>query len=83
MYYCISLRFSQTIQKCQYWDFCLYCMRTEKLNDKMLPTVGIELGPLIASDSKPNTILSGLTWHLLVSPETWGSLYSHVLFIVA
>ena len=29
----------------------------------MLPPVGIEPGPLIASDSKSNTILSTLTWH--------------------
>ena len=28
---------------------------------KMLPPMGIEPGPLITSDSKSNTILSGLT----------------------
>ena len=28
---------------------------------KMLPSVGIELGPLITSDSKSNTLFSGLT----------------------
>ena len=33
----------------------------KKSSDKMLPLVGIELGPLIASDSKSNTILSTLT----------------------
>ena len=38
----------------------------EFFNDKMLPSVGIEPGPLISSDSNSNTILSGLTWHLLV-----------------
>ena len=32
----------------------------------MLPQVGIEPGPLIASDFKSNTILSTLTWHLLL-----------------
>ena len=32
----------------------------------MLPLVGIEPGPLIASDSKSNTILSTLTWHVLL-----------------
>ena len=37
-----------------------------KSSDKMLPLVGIEPGPFIASDSKSNTILSTLTWHLLV-----------------
>ena len=37
----------------------------KKSSDKMLPPVGIEPGPLIASDSKSNTILSTLTWHLL------------------
>ena len=29
----------------------------------MLPLEGIEPGPLISSNSKSNTILSGLTWH--------------------
>ena len=33
---------------------------------KMLPLVGIEPGSLITSDSKSNTLLSGLSWHLLV-----------------
>ena len=37
----------------------------KKSSDKMLPPVGIEPGPLITSDSKSNTILSTLTWHLL------------------
>ena len=37
----------------------------KKSNDKVLPPVGIEPGPLIAFDSKSNTILSTLTWHLL------------------
>ena len=32
----------------------------------MLPPVGIEPGPLITFDSKSNTILSGLTWHVLL-----------------
>ena len=36
-----------------------------KKSSKMLPPVGIEPGPLIAFDSKPNTILPTLTWHLL------------------
>ena len=45
-------------------------------SDKMLPPVRIKPRPLITSDSKSNTILSGLTWHLLV---TLGSLYSHAL----
>ena len=30
------------------------------------PLVRIELRPLISSDSKSNTILSGLTWQLLI-----------------
>ena len=34
-------------------------------SNKMLPTVGIEPGSLITSDSKSNTILSGLTCHVL------------------
>ena len=46
---------------------------------KMLPpSVGIEPGPLITSDSKSNTILSTLTWHVLLrrslnfySSTTW------------
>ena len=33
----------------------------KKSSDKMLPPVEIEPGPLIASDSKSNTILSTLT----------------------
>ena len=37
----------------------------KKSGDKMLPLVGIEPWPLIASDSKSNTILSTPTWHLL------------------
>ena len=32
----------------------------------MLHPVGIEPGPLTTSDSKSNTFLSGITWHLLV-----------------
>ena len=38
-------------------------------SDKMLPLVGIEPGPVIASDSKSNTILSTVTWHLLARPR--------------
>ena len=33
----------------------------KKNSDKMLPPVGIEPGPPIASDSESNTLLSGLT----------------------
>ena len=33
----------------------------EKKSDKILPPVGIEPGPLIASDSKSSTIRSTLT----------------------
>ena len=33
----------------------------EKNPVKMLPPVGIDPGPLIASDSKSNTIISGLS----------------------
>ena len=35
--------------------------KKKKSSDKMLPPVGIEPRPLIASDSKPHTILSTLT----------------------
>ena len=38
----------------------------KKSSEKMLPPVGIEPRPLITSDSKCNTILSGLTWHFFV-----------------
>ena len=42
-------------------------LRENKNNPvKNVPPVGIEPGPLITSDSKSNTILSGLSWHLLV-----------------
>ena len=34
---------------------------------------------LITSDSKSNTLLSGLSWHLLVRLRLLGSLYSHTL----
>ena len=37
-----------------------------ELCDKMLPPVGIEPRPVIASDSKSNAILSTLTWHVLL-----------------
>ena len=36
----------------------------KKFEEKMLLPVGMEPGPLITSDSKSNTILSGLTWHV-------------------
>ena len=41
-------------------------MKIKKSSDKMLLLVGIEPGPLIASDSKSNTILSTLTCHMLL-----------------
>ena len=53
----------------------------KKSSNKMLPPVGIEPGPLITSDSKSNTILSGLTWHLLVRLRL-RSLYSHAPLII-
>ena len=48
----------------------------------MLPPVGIEPRPLIASDSKPNTFFyTNLTF--ACKTETLGSLYSHALLIIA
>ena len=47
---------------------------------KMLPPVEIEPWPLIASDSKSNTILSGLAF--ACKTETLSSLYSHALLIL-
>ena len=44
----------------------LLCENKKKISDKMLPPVGIEPGPLIASDSKSNALLSTLTLDLLV-----------------
>ena len=44
--------------------------------------MGIEPGPLITFDSKSSTMLSGLTWHLLVRLRLQ-SLYSHALLIIA
>ena len=38
----------------------------KKSSEKMLPPVGIEPRTLITSDSKSNTLLSALTWHMLV-----------------
>ena len=46
--------------------FVFTAWKQKKSSDKMLPPVGIEPGPVIASDSKSNTIFSTLTWHLLV-----------------
>ena len=46
--------------------FVFTASKPKKSSDKMLPPVRIEPRPLIASDSKSNTILSTLTWHLLV-----------------
>ena len=43
----------------------------------MLPPVGIEPGPLIASDSKSNTNLT-----FACKTESLGSLYSHALLIL-
>ena len=36
----------------------------KKFSEKCYPQVEIEPGPLITSDSKSHTILSGLTWHV-------------------
>ena len=41
-------------------------LREKKSSDKMSTPVRIEPGPLITSDSKFNTILSTLTWHVLL-----------------
>ena len=50
---------------------------------KCLSPVRIEPG---TSDSKSNSLLSELTWHLLVTlrlkTETLGSLYSHAILIL-
>ena len=46
----------------------------------MLPQVGIEPGPLIASDSKSNTILSYTNF--ACKTETLGFLYSNALWIL-
>ena len=63
----------------------------------MLPPVVIEPGPIISSDSKPNTLLSGLSWYFLVGSkietvgpllafackaETLDPLYIHALLIL-
>ena len=60
---------SQTILKCQY---CPYCVNAKKypVIKKMLPPVVIEPRPLIASDSKSNSLLSELVRHVLL----WRSL---------
>ena len=42
------------------------CMKTEISCDKILPPVGIELGPLITSDSKSSSLLSKLMRHVLL-----------------
>ena len=65
-------------QNWQYWHQRLYYVK--KIQWQMLPPVGKEPGPLIASDSKSNTILSTLPWHLLARLRL-GSSYSHALLI--
>ena len=50
-------------------------LREKKSSDKMLPSVGIEPGPLINSDSKSNLTSACKT-------ETLGSLYNHALLIL-
>ena len=47
----------------------------------MLPLVGIQPGPLIASDSKSNTYLFYTNLTFACKTETLGSLYSHTLLI--
>ena len=54
-----SIIFFTYAQKCQYWYFRLYYMKTKNSSDKMLPPVGIEPRP-------PKTILSTLFWHVLL-----------------
>ena len=45
-----TLEFFTYAQKCQYWHFRLYCMKTKKSSEKMLPQVGTEpRQPLILS----------------------------------
>ena len=39
-------------QKCQYWHFCLYCMK-KKSSEKKLPLVGIEPGQPMPIDMMP------------------------------
>ena len=51
-------------------------------SDKMLPSVGIEPRPLITSDSKSNTVLSGITMVFACKSEPLGSLYSHAPMIM-
>ena len=48
----------------------------------MLPPVGIEPGPLIASDSKSNTIPFYTNLTFACKTETLGSLYSYALLIL-
>ena len=48
----------------------------------MLSPVGIEVMPLITSNSKSNTIHSGLTWHLLIRLRQICFLHSHAQLIL-
>ena len=52
------------LQYCQCWHQRLYYMKTKNSHNKILPLVKTEPG---ISDSKSNTLLSELTWHLFVS----------------
>ena len=56
--------FSQTIRKCQYWHFRLYCMKTKKIQWQNITPSGNRTQA--ASNPKSNTILSTLIWHVLL-----------------
>ena len=57
------LGFSQTRQSWQYWHQRLFNVKTKNSSNKMLPPVRIEHG---TSDFKSDTLLSELTWHVLL-----------------
>ena len=63
---CIPVQFFRNAQECQYWQQRLYYVKTKKNPMKNVTPSGNRIGPLITSDSKSNTILSGLTGHVLL-----------------
>ena len=75
---CQHSNYSQTRRKCQYWNFCLYYVKTKKSSDKMLPPVGIEPGPLINPRFHPFSANGAFVY----KTESLGSLYNHTLLSV-
>ena len=58
--------FSQTRRNRQYWHHRLYYLKTKQSRGKMLPPVGIELGPFMNLWFQVQHFLFWAKWHLLL-----------------